>query len=270
MADAPTAQELVRHLRGRGISVTDIAGALHRSPRMVRKILNGETSGALYRDSLEEIATTGHTTKVPPRRRRKDGSLAPVRGKRAPSGESRTVVPEDPGGTYTDRTQGGRFRTSTTFMSEGGRQIQMTIPKAKSAKGRDSANTEIIRQVRAAARGQARKKQKQITTTVTFANGRQMALNTYNASTMLKRINDNGGDALGWVRKESHNRYVNLDVEQVPITGLTMNVVPEQKTTEYERQSARGRVRRTRLLSAAEIERQRAREAAQRRRRGNR
>ena len=68
MADQPrSAQELVRVLRGQGISVAEIAGVLNRSPRMVRKVEAGQTSGALYRDALDELATTGQTTKIPPR-----------------------------------------------------------------------------------------------------------------------------------------------------------------------------------------------------------
>ena len=60
MADEQrSAQDLVRFLRGRGVSTSEIAAELHRSPRMVRKILNGETSGALYRSTLEELATIG-------------------------------------------------------------------------------------------------------------------------------------------------------------------------------------------------------------------
>ena len=82
MADQQrTAQDLIRDLRRKGISTAEIAEELHRSPRMVRKILNGETSGALYRQALQELADTGRLTHVPPRRRRKDGSIAPVRGK---------------------------------------------------------------------------------------------------------------------------------------------------------------------------------------------
>lgn len=262
MASSRTPQELIGYLRGRGLSVADIATELQRSPRMVRKVARGETSGELYRESLEELATTGRTTHVPPRRRLKDGSLARVRGKRTRTGKEHTVVPKDTGGTYTDRKQGGPFRTQTTYMAEGGRHIQVTVPKNPTAKGRTLANEELVRQVRNAAKGQSQDKQKQITARVTFANGRQMEVNTYNASTMLKRMRDSGGDALGWLKKESENRYVNLDVDRVPITDVTLNVVSTAKTAAYEAQSARGRVRRTRALSAAEIERQRARESA--------
>lgn len=258
-----SAQDLVRALRGQGVSVAEIAAELRRSPRMVRKILNGETSGALYRDTLDELATTGRATTVPPRRRLADGTLMPVRGR---AGEPATVIPEDPGGRYTADPQGGRMQVETTYMAEGGRQINARIPKGRTAKGRDQANQQLIQLVRNAAKGQARDSQKQITPRITFANGRQMEVNTYNASTMLKRIREAGGDTLGWLASESGNRYVNLDVSSVPITGVTFNVVQVPKTTAYHREQAAGRARRSRTLTDAERTRaqERERQATQR------
>ena len=264
-----SAQDLVRALRGQGVSVAEIAAELRRSPRMVRKILNGETSGALYRDTLEELATTGRATTVPPRRRLADGTLMPVRGR---AGESATVIPEDPGGRYSTERQGGRLQVETTYMAEGGRQINARIPKGPTAKGREQANQQLVQLIRNAAKGQARDNQKQITARLTFANGRQMEVNTYNASTMLKRVRDAGGDTLGWLTSESGNRYVNLDVTSTPITGVTLNIVQVPKTAAYQREQAAGRARRGRALTAEEQarpeERQRetAQQAARRRR----
>lgn len=260
MADEQSAQDLVRFLRGRGVTTSEIAAELRRSPRMVRKILNGETSGALYRDTLEELASTGRVTKVPPRRRLKDGSLMPVRGKAG--AESKTVIPEDPGGRYTENPQGGRMQISTTYMAEGGRQIDAKIPKGRTAKGRTQANVDLVQMIRNAAKGQAKDKQKQITARVTFANGRQMEVNTYNASTMLKRVNEAGGDTLGWLARESELRYVNLDVSEVPITGVTLNVTQVPKTEAYDRNQSRGRSRVSRTLPPAERKLKAERDAA--------
>lgn len=249
-----SAQDLVRFLRGRGISTAEIAAELHRSPRMVRKILNGETSGALYRSTLEELATTGRVSSVPPRRRLKTGGLVPVRAKSG--GKQKTVVPEDPGGTYTSARQGGAMQASTTYMAEGGRQVELRLPKGKAAKGRTTADAELVRQIRNAAKGQARDNQKKIRATLTFANGRVMEVNTYNASTMLQRVNESGGSALEWMRGESKNRYVNLDVSRETITGVTLTVFAEAKTPEYEDFKAQGRPRRSRALNPAETRRQ--------------
>lgn len=237
-----TAQELVQELRGRGLSVSEIAGELQRSPRMIRKVLNGETSGSVYRASLLELARTGQTSTIPPRRRGRSGQLVRVRNK-AGAAEA-TVVPQDTGGRYTQDRQGGRLRT-TTYLGGGGRQHDLQIPKGRAAKGRQQANTEILQRVRGAARGQARDTQQMIKARVTYANGRVMEVKEYNASTMLKRINDHGGDALSWFRDENGKRYTNLDVSEQPITGVTMTVYGKSKTQEYDRQKSRGRQRRT-------------------------
>jgi len=275
MADEQrSAQDLVRYLRGRGITTGEIASELNRDPRMVRKILNGETSGALYREALEELATTGKVTSIPPRRRRRDGTLARVRGRKG----DQPVVPEDPAlyareaGNYTTEKQGGRLHVEVGYMAEGGRLIQMRIPKGRTAKGRAQANAELLKQVRNAAKGQARDNQKQITARLTFSNGRTMEVNTYNASTMLKRINDNGGDGLGWLREEAKNRYLDLDTSRETVTSIQLNVFATPKTDEYAAQSARGRVRRTRRLAPAEIARmeEKARIEEHRSRRGRR
>ncbi|GAA4492466.1 hypothetical protein [Microbacterium panaciterrae] len=259
MADQPrSAQELVRVLRGQGISIAEIAGVLNRSPRMVRKVEAGQTSGALYREALDELATTGQATKIPPRRRLKDGTLMPVRGKVA-DGQDKMIVPEDTGGRYTAAKQGGRVQVQTGFMTDGGRLIQARIPKGRTAKGRQTANVELLNMVRSAARGQRGKNQKLVTARVTFANGRQMEVNTYNASTMLKRIKESDGDVLGWFASEAGNRYINLDTTSVPITGLQLNVFQAPKTEGYDREQAAGRTRRTRRLSEAEKARQQAR-----------
>lgn len=256
MSDSTTrsAQDLVRYLRGRGISTAEIAAELHRSPRMVRKILNGETSGALYQSTLEELANTGRASSVPPRRRLKSGGLVPVRAKAG--AKEKTVVPDDPGGRYTPARQGGAMQTSTTYMAEGGRQVELRLPKGKTAKGRTLADAEIVRQIRNAAKGQARDNQKKIRATLTFANGRVMAMNDYNASTMLQRVNEAGGSALEWMRGESKNRYVNLDVSREAITGVTLTVFDESKTPQYEDFKNQGRTRRSRDLAPAEIQRQ--------------
>lgn len=268
--DQRSAQDLVRFLRGRGLSTTEIAAELHRSPRMVRKILNGETSGALYRSTLEELATTGRASSVPPRRRLKSGGLVPVRAKAGAKGK--TIVPEDPGGTYTSARQGGAMQATTTYMAEGGRQVELRLPKGKTAKGRTLADAEIVKQIRNAAKGQAKENQKKIRATLTFANGRVMEVNTYNASTMLQRVNEAGGSALDWMRGESKNRYLNLDVSKEPITGVTLTVFSDAKTPEYETFKSQGRPRRGRALSPAEEARaaQKARLEQGRRRGGRR
>jgi DNA-binding transcriptional regulator YdaS (Cro superfamily) len=228
--DKRSARELVQELRGRGISTKEIAGELGRDPRMVRKVLNGETSGAAYRATLIEIATTGQAKTRPARRRAKDGHIVPVRA--AKGSETKTIVPADTGGRYTDKKQGGRF-TSTTYLGGGGRQHEIHVPKGKTAKGRDAANADLTSKIRAAAKGQSGDNQKRVKMTLTYANGRVMEVNDYNASTLLQRINSNGGDVLGWLASQSDKRYKNLDLSKQTITGVTMTAYDTPKTNQY-------------------------------------
>lgn len=238
MSDDRTAQQLIQHLRGRGLTTREIAGELQRSPRMVNKVLNGESSGAVYRKTLLELASTGRATTVPPRRRAKSGKLVAVRSKAGATEKS--VVPEDTGGRYTSKKQGGRF-TSTTYLGGGGRQHEIHIPKGKNTKGRKLATDELMKKVRSAAQGQTRDVQKRVRLQLTFANGRVMEVNDYNASSLLNRFHQlGGGNALNWLAASAAERYINLDVGKVPVTGVTMTVY-ETTRTEYSSRPYRPR-----------------------------
>lgn len=232
--DKRSARELLQHLRGRGLSNAEIAREIQRSPRMVRKVLNGETSGAAYTKTLRELATTGRATTVPPRRRTKDGQLVRVRTKAGATEKSTT--PADTGGRYSSQKQGGRF-ASTTYLSGGGRQHEINIPKGKTAKGRQEATADLLSKVRSAARGQSKETQKRVRLHLTFANGRMMEVNDYNASTLLKRMNEQGGrDPLGWLAAQSAERYPNLDTGKTAITGVTMTVYNAPRTERSSRE----------------------------------
>lgn len=232
--DTRTARELIQALRGRGVSTTEIARELRRDPKMVRKVLNGETSGAHYTTTLRELANTGRATTIPPRRRGRDGTIVPVRT--AAGSKTRTVIPEDTGGRYTGEKQGGRLQTATTYLQGSGRQHEIKLPKGKAAKGRAAAEDELLRLTRAAARGQSKDTQKRVRLQLTYANGRVMEVNDYNASSLLSRFNQlGGGNPLHWLAAQSAQRYKNLDVSKVPITGVTMTVYDAQRTDRSSR-----------------------------------
>lgn len=234
MADNRSARELIQELRGRGVTTAEIASELRRDPKMVRKVLNGETSGAIYTATLRELATTGRATTIPPRRRDSSGNLVPVRTKAGAA--TKTTVPEDTGGRYTNERQGGRLQTDTTYLGGGGRQHELKIPKGKTAKGRTAAETELLRLTRAAARGQSKDTQKRVRLQLTYANGRVMEVNDYNASTLLNRFNQlGGGNPLDWLAAQSAERYANLNVGKVPITGVTMTVYDSERTERSSR-----------------------------------
>lgn len=232
--DKRNARELVQYLRGRGVTTAEIAGELQRDPRMVRKILNGETSGAAYTATLRELATTGRVTTRPPRRRTKAGTLVPVRSK--VGAESKSHVPADTGGRYTEERQGGRFTTSTTYMGGGARAHTLHVPKGKETKGRTTAESELMRITRAAARGQSKDTQKRVRLQLTYANGRVMEVNDYNASSLLNRFNTLGDkNPLTWLAEQARERYANLDVDKIPITGVTMTVYNAERTDRSSR-----------------------------------
>lgn len=231
--DTRTARELIQQLRGRGISNAEIARELQRDPRMVRKVLNGETPGTNYVQTLRELADTGHANTVPARRRNKAGEVVRVRAGRAAGTSS--VAPADTGGRYTDAPQGGRY-TSTSYGREGVRIHQVSIPKGKKTKGRAEATRDLLGMVRSAARGQSKDTQRRVKIRLTFANGRQMEVNDYNASTLLNRINEHGEkDALGWLAGQMSKRYTNLDTAQQSITGVTLNVYSAPRTDRSSR-----------------------------------
>ncbi|WP_146081247.1 helix-turn-helix domain-containing protein [Rathayibacter rathayi] len=201
-----SARELIQALQSAGLSQVDIAAELQRDPRMVRKVLRGETSGAAYRATLLELATTGHASSPPPRRTNKNNEIVNVR---APRGsKQKSVKPADGSGTYTDERQGGRF-ASTTYLRDGGRQHEIKIPKGKDAKGRATGTNELLGKIRTASRSQARGQQR-VKFTLTYANGRVVEVNEYNASTMLSNVNGAGGDALGWLASRTKLRYATL------------------------------------------------------------
>lgn len=234
MAKTPSPLELVQTLRRRGLSNREIASELDRDSRMVSKILRGETSGKAYQQALSELASTGRVTHRPPRRRNKAGQIVRVRAKT--TGPRKTVVPVDTSGTYTDQKQGGRYRTDTTYLSEGGRIHHFAIPKGKDTKGRETATDALLGKVRSAAQGQSKDTQKRIRMQVTFSNGRVMEVKDYNASTLLNRMNTLGErDALNWIAEQSSERYSNLDTSQYTITGVMMTVYNSQRTERSSR-----------------------------------
>src|SRR5690606_28084629 len=119
----------------------------------------------------------------------------------------------------------GRFTTTTTYMGGGARTHNVHVPKGRQTKGRTTAETELMRITRAAARGQSKDTQKRVRMQLTFANGRVMEVNDYNASSLLNRFNTLGDkQPMQWLADQARERYVNLDVDKTPITGVMMTV----------------------------------------------
>lgn len=219
------AKDLIEQIRLRGVSVAEIAREIDRSPRMVYAIVRGETSGASFRNALNEIAVKGRVFTTPPRRRTKDGTLAPVRGKGGVS-----VEPEHHIRKLNEEPQGGRFTTATTFLTAGGRQHEVRLPKSLKAQGRQRGNEAILSHIRAAARSQAGTTQKRVNLEVILSDGFTFPVKDYNASTLL---HDMKGNAIDFLANMIRYRYPEIDLRQNPVTGIDIVAYNTVKTTQY-------------------------------------
>lgn len=228
-SEAMSPAELIGALRQYGMTVTEIARELGRSPRMVRKVVRGESTGETYRQALTELHTTGSTQTRPARRRDRQGRAVPVR---APRGAEEPVVrpqdsePSPAPSTGAERGQaarGGRstFSTRTTYLQGGARQVEVTSPRTEGT-GRERGRGEVLDVLRRAARGRRR-----VSFTATYSNGRGVQIggkSGYKASDALRRSRNEGNDPYSWLRGETGDRYDDLDVEGVALTGVTITV----------------------------------------------
>ncbi|GAB3472242.1 hypothetical protein AB1207_24220 [Kineococcus endophyticus] len=222
--EAMSPAELIGSLRQYGMTVTEIARELGRSPRMVRKVVRGESTGETYRQALTELHTTGSTQTRPARRRDRQGRAVPVR---APRGAEAPVVrPEDAESTASSSpatARGGRgtFTTRTTYLQGGARQIEVNSPRSEGA-GRERGRREVLDALRRAARGRRR-----VSFTANYSNGRGVQIggkSGYNASDALRRSRHEGNDPYAWLSGESAHRYEDIDVDGVVLTGVTITV----------------------------------------------
>ncbi|MGO3141731.1 MAG: hypothetical protein ACTII3_13495, partial [Galactobacter sp.] len=206
-------QELILESKAKyEMSWDELGAAMGRSPRMMRKIARGETSGASYKEALVELHTRGEIRHVPARRRNKAGTLVNVRAKRG--AETKSVAPHDDGGRYVRSPKRGRFtvgedeqieagsenytrtegKEPDVFFPEGGRISTVEMPKSK-GKGRTSGWEAIKSKLRSATKSQ-RGSDKRVRFTVEFevGDGRRRVVTIgekagYAASDALSDIN---------------------------------------------------------------------------------
>lgn len=219
--------DMLRIQRGQGVSVAELARMLDRSPRMVNKILRGETSGEAYRAAVTQLHERGQVTTPPARRRGADGHLV---GVRAAGGQ--VVTPQE-----APRPKRGRFSERLTPMAGGARQYHFTAPKTRDAKGRAQANATIVSRLRSAAKGQ-RWDRKKVKFQITLSSGHSMEVGSkhgYQVSSVLGRSRggDFAGDALGWLKTQAQHRYPDMDARGVVITDLTMTVYNHRDESEF-------------------------------------
>jgi transcriptional regulator with XRE-family HTH domain len=197
--------DIVRNIMEvRKLSRSDIAAELGRSPRMVSKLLNGESRGESFRAALMSLRDNGIVDRRPPRRRNKQNELVPVRAKidreRPPvstrddeKGKAPTVVPEDTDGRYVSKVP-NRFSETSSYSKDGNRVHQVTMSKTNK-NSRARGLKAIMGKLTGVARSQAHR-DKRVTFTATLDNGRQVTIGekggTY-VSQALRSIKAEGG-----------------------------------------------------------------------------
>lgn len=117
-----------------GLTWRTMADQLGRSEKMLRKLARGEVAGESYRQSLTELYEQGQVKTLTPRRRRRDGTLAPVRSKRGSTEKSR--VPADTRGQRRPSVKRGKYGHETQHLPGGNLMSTTTMPKSKNSVGR--------------------------------------------------------------------------------------------------------------------------------------
>ncbi|GAA0310901.1 hypothetical protein [Kineococcus aurantiacus] len=216
-ASGRSAADLIADLRAYGLSTTEIARELGRSPRMIRKVVRGESSGQLYVAALEELERTGRSRTPPPRRRGRDGELVRVRAPRAAGQPTRRPseptgapeVPAPPAGPSARRRPAGpgAYRSETTYLPGGARQHLVTAPRSDGP-GRERARQRLLEILRSAARSQ-RGGRRNVRFRLTLVDGTTVEVGAkggYAVSKALSRSRGEGDDPLGWLAGEVADR----------------------------------------------------------------
>ncbi len=249
--DDDSIAELVRSIQAeRKMSRADIAVELGRSPRMVTKLVNGETTGETFREALTSLRDTGAVDRRPARRRNSRGEIVPVRakidqvrpattedGKRV---KAPTVVPEDTGGRYAKKAP-NRYSSKTAYGKNGNRVHDVTMNKSNKEsrlRGLDS----VKQHLRSVARSQSHK-DKRVSFTVTLDNGREMNIGDksgYFSSDVLSTINKMfDGDVESFVMDQLGKVYKGKG--GVPgghkFTGVRMNVTEAKGQAQNSRKT---------------------------------
>lgn len=219
-----TPAELVARVRSAyGLTWDELGAAMNRSPRMMRKVARGETSGESYRAALTELHETGAVSHVPKRRRNAAGKIVPVRAKRGAS--KPTVTPRDA------RRGSSLARHSRTVMHlpDGNRIVQIHLPKTVGSPERGAGLHTARMAIVNVARGSSRQdKRVHLRATVDIGGGHTRTFDVgskggYLASDVVADVRDrNGGDIGGWIASQMGDRYARDAVTQGQLVGLTM------------------------------------------------
>lgn len=213
--------DMVRNIMDeRQLSRSELAEFLGRSPRMIGKLLNGESKGETFRPALDELAEKGTVTRPPEYRKAKDGHVVPVRAKmdeKAPKHydaktgkELAPVKAPEPirEGRWTDKLP-EQYRNRKWATKNGDKRMRVAMPPGDE-KAVETGMRALHKQVQGVARSQAHKN-KQIKIDVTLDNGTQMSFfdkGGLSASNLLKRVNKEfGGSMDAFIRDQVGKVY---------------------------------------------------------------
>lgn len=224
------ARELILDLMARDeLTQAEIARQLGRSPDMVRLVRTGKRPGNNLVSALRALHEKGTVDfeDLPPRRRRKDGKLAAVRGpvgtwKPTPAAKGEkpaprpTVIPDDPTAKDRPKARRHRFAEQVTNFQGGVTKYDFHTPKRADAKGYKEADNALMRSLRSVARSQSAKNRvnpqtgkvrgkKVVKFQVIYDNGRRVEIygkGGQSASTVLRNIKK-AGSVQEWIDEES-------------------------------------------------------------------
>lgn len=238
MSDYGNSADVIGSLMGDlGMTQSEIARHVGRSPDLIRLVRTGKRPGNNIRDALITLRTSGTITpdQLPPRRRRKDGKIARVRAKvgtdwtPSEQGEHRpSVVPVDPARPKGSPRTRHRFSEQRTVLPGGVRRYDVSTPKGAGAKGWGRAREALMKEVRSIARSQSQwrridpatgkqRGKKAIRITATMSDGKQIEVyekgGSY-ASTILKGLHAHDGDARSWINGEIQRHKKRTEYEE--------------------------------------------------------
>jgi len=217
-----SAAELIAELRAFGMTQREIAENIGRSERMVRKIIRGETSGALYRECLQGVYDTGRQQRPVPRLTGKDGKPRRVRAKAGSKDKMR--VPDDPA---TDPKRSTWTKPRATYLQGGQRKYTWELPTTGDEAGKAAlaqAHRDMTDENRRRAQGRNRGKFR-----VNFTDGSSVLLGAkggYKVSHMHKKLREQfGGDWNAWAKDQMANRADGVSVSDPPDLSLPIESI---------------------------------------------
>lgn len=241
--DKESVADIVRAIQAeKNLNQREIAEELRRDPRMVSKILRGETSGEWYREALTELRDRGEVTRHPGRRRNKAGNLVPVRAKidekhpvrKDAKGRTKApvAVPEETAEGRWAKKLPKRFSNRKAYGSGGDRHYSTTMHPTN-AESRTRGIKAIHDNVRSVAKSQ-KNIDKRISLNVTLSNGRMVEIGSksgYFSSDILRTVKqDFGGDMHKFLIDQIAKAYATDEHDKAKITGVDMTVFDAKRT----------------------------------------